>query len=219
MREGAGIGREIGAHRACPVPQQPDGRRGFDRLEAGVRGRQGQRLHLPQRLTGDTQRFAAGSEDPQSRALPQYPVRERGHGFDHMLTVVQDQQGFAVADRSNQPVHRLGVQGIAEQRVAEPDRGESRLCHITARTDRSQLHQPGAVRKIVEQGPCRLPGEPGFPATTGPGQRGEAMVREEVTDGGDIGEFAYVFGQFGPQVRPALGGLWRTPFAAQQRHM
>ncbi len=74
-RQRAGVGPQILAHRAGPVPQQPDGRSGLDLAAVRVLGRQRQRLDQPQRLTGDAERFPARRQDPQPLALPEYPVR------------------------------------------------------------------------------------------------------------------------------------------------
>ena len=90
---------------------------------------------------------------------------ERRRRLDHVLTVVQKQERFALADRGDEPVHRFRIQCAAEQRIPEPEhgerrlrhvttraeRGERRLRHVTTRADRRQFHQPGPVRQTAEQ--------------------------------------------------------------------
>ena len=216
VRQRAGVGREILAHRAGPVPQQLDGRGGLDLAGAGVLVRQGQRLDQPQRLTGDAERFPARRQDPQPLALPEHPVGERRRRLDHVLAVVQNQQRLPLADRGDEPVHRFRVRCAAEQRIPEPERGERRLRHVTARADRRQFHQPGPVRQVAEQRARGFRGQPGLPRAARPDQGGEPMFGDEFADRGDISVLADEAGQLGAQVGlPVL--LPPSQLAPQQR--
>ena len=213
--------REIPAHRARPVPQQLDGRRGLDLAGAGVPLRQGQRLDQPQRLTGDAERFPARRQDPQPLALPEHPIGERRRRLDHVLTVVQDQQRLPLADRGDEPVRRFGVRRTAEQSIPQAERGERRLRHVTVRADGCELHQPGPVRQVAEQRARGFRGQPGLPRAARPDHGGEPMFGDEFADRGDIGVLADEAGQLGAQVGlPALllpAPLPPSQLAPQQR--
>jgi hypothetical protein len=54
---------EPGAGRGCAVGQQPHRGVGHRLGQVGAGRRQGERLHRPQRLAGDAERFPAGGED------------------------------------------------------------------------------------------------------------------------------------------------------------
>ena len=150
-RERAGVDREILAHRAGPVAQQLNGWRGLDLARAGVPVRQGQRLDLPQRFAGDAERLPARRQDPQPLALPEHPVGERRGRLDHVLAVVQDQQRLPLADRSDEPTGQVGAWCLGEQGIPQAERGQRCLRHVTVGVDGRELHQPGAVRQVVEQ--------------------------------------------------------------------
>src|SRR5262249_31835158 len=90
---------QILAHRPGPILQQLNGLRGLDLAGVSVVGRQRQRLDAPQRLTRDAERFPARRENPQPLTLPEHPVGERRRRLDDVLTVVGNQERFALADR------------------------------------------------------------------------------------------------------------------------
>ena len=211
-----GVDREILAHRARPVPQQLDSRRGLDLARAGVPLRQGQRLDQPQRLTGDAERFPARRQDPQPPALPEHSIGERRHRLDHVLTVVQNQQRLPLADRGDEPVRQLRVRCPAEQGIPEPEPGERRLRHVTVGADGCELHQPDPVRQVAEQRARGFRGQPGLPRTARPDQGGQPMLRDQFADHGDISVPADETGQLGTQVGlPVL--LPPAQLAPQQR--
>ncbi len=143
---------------------------------------------------------------------------ERRRGLDHVLAVVQNQHHLPLADRGDDPVHRLRVRCLAEQRVAQPECAERRLRHVTVGADGRELDQPGPVRQVAEQRARGLRGQPGLPRTARPDQGGEPMFGDERADRGDIGVLADEAGQLGAQVGRA-GPLPPAHLAAQQRHV
>ena len=74
---------------------------------------------------------------------------EGGRGLDDVLAVVQDQHHRPVAERGDDPIGRLGVRRVGEQRIAQSQRGERRLCHVAFCADGRELHQPDPIRKLV----------------------------------------------------------------------
>ena len=130
---------------------------------------------------------------------------ERRRRVDHVLAVVQDQQYLAVTDRRYDSVERLRLRCTAEQRVAQSERGRAPIWATSpSDADRRQLHQPRAVRQVVEQSPRGLHRKAGLARATGAGQGGEPMFGDEFADDRDITELADELGQFGAQVRPAV---------------
>jgi hypothetical protein len=141
---------------------------------------------------------------------------EHRRRLDHVLAVVQDQQDLPLAERRDEPVRRLHVRRLTEQRVPEVEPGERRLCHVAVRADGRELHQPGPVRQAAEQPPRGFRGQPGLPRAARSDQGGEPVFRDELADRGDIGVLADVGGQLGTQVGlPVL--LPPAHLAPQQR--
>jgi hypothetical protein len=130
-----------------------------------------------------------------------------------VLAVVQDQQRFSLAERGDDPVNRLGVRCAAQQRISQAERGErlqrqvvpallpvGPIPVVTVRADGGELHQPDAVRQVIEQRACAFGGQPGLPRAARPDQRGEPMFGGELADNGDIGILADEAGQLGAQI-------------------
>lgn len=195
---------EVLVPRRRPVAQQLDG--------LGAR----ERLDRPQRLAGDSQRFPARREDPQSAALAEQAVRESGRGLDDVLAVVEHQQRFAVADRGDQPVHRIRGGRFAEQRVAEAEPGQRGLRDVVPAPDGGEFDQPGAVVQVADQRAGGFRRQPGLSRSAGPGEGGEPMPRHQVADRGYVGFFPDVAGELGAQI--GLAAFLAPPhLAAQQR--
>ncbi len=131
---------------------------------------------------------------------------ERRGRLDDVLTVVQNQERFALADRGDEPVRRFRVRCAAEQRIPEPERGERRLRHVTVRADSRELHQPGPVRQVAEQRARGLRGQPGLPpASPGPIRVVSRWSMMSSRISGDISVLADAVGELGAQVGlPAL---------------
>ena len=115
---------------------------------------------------------------------------ERRRRLDDVLAVVQNQQRLPLADRGDEPVHRLRVRCLAEQRIPQAEGGERRLRHVTVRADGCELHQPGPVRQVAEQRARGFRGQPGLPRAARPDQGGEPMFGDEFADCGDISVLA-----------------------------
>ena len=173
-------------------------------MPAGRRGWRGQGPDRPQRLTGDAERLPARRQDPQPSALPEHAVGEPRRRLDDVLTVVQDQQRLPLADRGDEPVHRVRARRRAEQCIPQPERGESRLCDVTVGADGRELHQPDPVGQVAEQGLRGLRCQPGLARAARPDQRGQPVLGDEVADLGDVGVPADEAGQLRAHVGPVV---------------
>ena len=70
--------------------------------------------------------------------------------LDHVLTVVQNQECFALADRGDEPVHRFAF-GAPPSSASRSPSAASVDCATSPLADRRQFHQPGSIRLVAEQ--------------------------------------------------------------------
>ena len=109
---------------ACPSDEERDRRDGHRGLARDLRlgRRRRQRLDRPHLLAGHRQRLPARGDDRHLRRFAQDPAHQRGHRFDEVLAVVEQQQAVAgtehlddrVVDRAAPPevdVDRGGERG------------------------------------------------------------------------------------------------------------
>jgi len=207
---------QILAHRARPVPQQPDCRRGGDLGRAGAPLRQGQRLDQPQRLPRDAERFPARRQDPQPPALSEHPAGELRRRLDHVLAVIQYQQRLPLTDRGDQPVRRVRARCRTKQSISESEPGQRRLRHVTVRADGGELDQPDPVRQVADQCTGGFRGQPGLSRAARPDQGGQPMLRDELADRGHVVVPADETRELGPNVGPPVP-FPPPQFAPQQR--
>ena len=103
-------------------------------------GRNGQGWHAINLLTGNAQRLAAGCEQMNLTAAPQNGIRERHHGVDHMLAIVQDDEQLP----RPQCIHE-GVQNRPIRRFLYADSGGDRGRDQAGIVQGGQLGQPDPV--------------------------------------------------------------------------
>ena len=107
--------------------------------------RQRQRRHSVRLLAGDAERFAAARQDLDVGALSQECVGHFGAGIDQVLAVVEQQQQALVLEVRGE---RLS-DGLAWL-FLHPQNRRHGLRHETGVRERRELHEPGAVRELLQ---------------------------------------------------------------------
>jgi hypothetical protein len=154
-------------------------------------------------LAGQPEQDATGDQQPGARAAEQDPLDPVGR-LGHVLEVVQDQQGDAVAQ-----VRRHDLGRWQAVRVGQAER----LDHLQPDPGRvghgGQRDEPHPVRVGTGRGPARLQGEPGLAGATraGEGEQPHAGVGEHPVQLGQLGDPPDERGGRGGQV----GGRGQRP--------
>ncbi len=203
-----GVDREIRADGGGPIGEQARGRIGERLVSGRVGGRLPQRRHDHQRLTGDGERFAARAEDSQSGATGQEVIGDLGGRVEQVLAVVQDDHRRLIGERVDQAIRGVaGGQCLAlyERRLAQAHRAEHGLRHVGRVGDRRELGEPDAVRDVEPLG--RLARQPGLAGATGPDERHESPLVEQLADPCELLLATDEAGERGPQVVRPHGWL------------
>jgi hypothetical protein len=128
-----------------PLDEQAYRGRARERLQAVAARRHGQRQHREALLAGGAQQLAARGQDAHVRRRLEDRVRELRRGLDHVLAVVEDQQGTVPlqvrADALQQRPARLLAHAERLRRLADDEPGVA---------DRREVEEPDAVGKFVD---------------------------------------------------------------------
>ena len=177
--------------------QQPGLRRGDRRGRAA--GRQPQRRHRDDQLTGNIQAFPAGGQEPH----PPAPGNQRGHQarrrLQDVLAVIQHHQQLTAGQRADQPGGRGRRIPLGHaQGPRDAGRDQRRI------GERGQLDQPGAVAE-AGLGQRRHPQrQPGLAAPARAGQRDHPGQAEAFEHGSYLRAAAHQRAHLGRQPRLPL---------------
>jgi hypothetical protein len=131
---------EAGAHRARPLDEQLHRLVAGGHVGAGARRRARERRHGPRHLALHGERLAARGEHGERGGGAQQRVGERRGVVDHVLAVVEHEEGAPAAQRV---VQRVGQQ--VARRGAHLERGGDGGGHVAAAGHGGELHPPHAV--------------------------------------------------------------------------
>ena len=186
------------AGRTGPGREQQAGLGSGDRRRRAV-GRQPQRRHREDQLTGNIQAFPAGGQEPH----PAAPGKQRGHqgrrSRQDVLAVVQHHQQLTADQLAHQPRGRGGRIPLRHpQRLRDASRDQRRI------GERGQLDQPGAIAK-AGLGQHRHPQrQPGLAAPARASQRNHPGSAEPLTHGSYLRAAAHQRAHLGRQPRLPL---------------
>ena len=199
---------EGGAGRSSPGREQQAGLGRGDRRGRAV-GRQSQRRHREDQLTGNIQAFPAGGQEPHPPAASEQLGHQARCPLQDVLAVVQHHQQLTAGQRAHQPGGRGGRIPLGNaQGLRDAGRDQGRI------GERGQLDQPGAVAK-AGLGERRHPQrQPGLAAPSRTGQRDHPAAAEPVTHGSYLRAAAHQRAHLGRQPRLPLRKTCRlrTPF-------
>jgi hypothetical protein len=164
---------------------------GARRPAAAAAGGEASGRQHPRLLALDGQRLAAGREHGEPGHRPQQPLGERRRRLDHVLAVVEHEQGRARV--AGGPAQRLGdrVDHVAPGRRAHAEDGGHGRRGVGARGHRGQLHPPHAPRvprlgRGADGVGGHLSGEPRLAGAPGPGDGDQPGVGERVREVGPL---------------------------------
>ncbi len=183
-RTGAvGIEDEVRRGVLRPLDEQLDGLQAGQPLGRVVGCRQLQRRHPPGDLARLPQRLPARGDDHQIGAARQQLGRQRHHRVEHVLAVVEDDQGRArrqLVDEGADP--RLVAFQRDAQRTADGRRDVVAVRHA------GQLHEPHAVRPAGTRQLTvgELDGQAGLACAARAGEREQAGPVEESVQLGEL---------------------------------
>jgi hypothetical protein len=205
---------EGGAGRAGPGREQRPGLGRGDRRGRAI-GRQSQRRHRDDQLTGNIQAFPAGGQEPHPPALGNQRGHQARRRLQDMLAVIQHHQQLTAGQLAHQPggrgrriplghAHGLRHAGRDQRRIGE----------------RGQLDQPGAIAE-AGLGERRHPQrQPGLAAPARAGQRDHPGRAEAFEHRSYLGAAAHQRAHLGRQPRRPLHKTCRlrTPLTVLARH-
>ena len=216
------VEREPGAYGRGPVGEQAYRLELLGALGVRVLGRQRERRHGAQRLTGDADRLAAGGQDPDPGRGGQEPVGQPRDRVDQVLAVVQHEDEPLGRQGVDEPVQRLGdLPGLQEaDRLGDADRDQHGLGHVERTAYARQGDEPHAVGRRGGQPARGLAGEPGLAGAAGAGERDEPGRGEQLADAVDLllaaDEAGELRGEVGPGFVPRTLRLTRLASLASQ---
>ncbi len=137
----------------------------------------GERRHAPHRLAGHAQPGPAGGQHPQRRAERHHRADQRGRRLDHVLAVVEHQEGRSIGEGPTECRDRIAALG-------ETEGSHDRQRDVAGR-ERNELDEPGRRSGPIDVRPRGLDGEAGLAHAAGPDEGDEPGVGEELHELGE----------------------------------
>ena len=138
-----------------------------------MRTRNGQRRNREDSFSIAPQRLAARREDPQTRSCPQELLKKARACADHVLAVVNDQEGVS---RCEEPAERLSQ--TLPRLLAHAEHSGDGLRHEVLVGQWGEINPPDPVVELLVEQSRHLQSEARLPGTAGTNQRQQARQFE-----------------------------------------